>query len=202
MLEVSTEELDSRPTSPAPVSAARYCETQLEALGRLFTAAQDLSLEASRCALFLLGWYYPAEVGGVDLSLVGWRVSSPVATDMALVFQLMLHLQQSGAGVSQLGFDTQARSLLAIWFPEALGMPPRPATGPELKAFRQRHDLTRQACAALVRVPTSVYREWEQDRYPIPMALWIELRTLMGERRLRSTPRGAAAERVVWGRFG
>ncbi|WP_157383963.1 DUF7673 family protein, partial [Pseudomonas asplenii] len=183
------------------IAAGRHFGEQLEALDRLFTVADGLTLEASRCAVFLLGWFYPGEVGGIDLSLVAWKVSPTVAADMALVFQLMVQLQQRGAGVAQLGIEARARALLAVWFPEVLGLSPRPPAGTELKAFRRRHDLTAQACAELIRVPTALYKEWEQDCQSIPMTLWIELRTLMGERRQRSAPRGAAVERAMPGRF-
>jgi len=195
MLEVSAEQLSRTPVNLATIEAGRHWGEQLEALDRLFTVAHGLTLEASRCAVFLLGWFYPGEVGGIDLSLVGWKVSPRVGADMSQVFQLMVQLQQRGVGASQLGFDARARSLLATWFPEVLGMAPKPPAGPELKAFRRRHDLTPQACAELIRVPTALYKEWEQDCHPIPMTLWIELRTLMGERRLRSTSRGGPCVR-------
>ncbi|KPA89286.1 MULTISPECIES: DUF7673 family protein [Pseudomonas] len=201
MLEVSAEQLGRTPVTVGTIAAGRHFGEQLEALDRLFTVGHGLTLEASRCAVFLLGWFYPGEVGGIDLSLVAWKVSPAVAADMALVFQLMVQLQQRGVGVSQLGLEDRARALLAAWFPEVLGLAPRPPAGTELKAFRRRHDLTPQACAELVRVPTALYKEWEQDCHPIPLTLWIELRTLMGERRLRSTPRGVAMERAMPGRF-
>jgi len=200
MLEVRSEYLAGSAAKAGSSASHSYREEELEALDRLFASAEGSTLEASRCAVFLLGWYYPAEVGGIDLSRVGWKVSPFVAVDLSMVFALMVRLQQRGLGVTQLGHDARARSLLVMWFPEVLGMAPVPPTGHELKAFRRRHDLAVQDCAELVRVPLAIYKEWERDEHPIPLALWIELRALMGERRSGLTRLGLAAEGMLMAR--
>lgn len=191
MLEVRREHHACRKAKGTSELSCR--KEELEAIEHLFKCAEGSTVEAARCTVFLLGWYYPADVGGVDLSQLGWNLSALIVVDMSLVFALMIRLQQSGSDVAQLGFDSRARLLLASWFPEVLGMSPLPPTGQALKAFRRRHDLTVKACAELVRVPIVIYKEWERDKYPIPQALWIELRALMGERRSGLTRPGISA---------
>jgi hypothetical protein len=158
--------------------------------------AADSSLESARCAVFLLGWFAPGEVGGVDLSLIAWALSPQVAADMVNVFSLMVRMQQSCLPLDSLGINAKFRPLLKKWFPEVLGQEPAVPDGEELIAFRFRHDLTIPATAAMVRVSVATYTTWEKDEFPIPLPLWIELRALMGERRSVLTVPGISAEIV------
>jgi DNA-binding XRE family transcriptional regulator len=167
---------------------------EIEALTRLMSVAEGADIEAARCAVFLLGWYAPGEIGGVDLSLVGWGLSSGVTEDMVKVFGFMLRIQQRRLSIHSPKIDRLFHRLMEQWFPEVLGLDPTPPRGIDLRSFRNRHDLTARNVAKLLRVPVATVESWERDQYPMPLPLWIELRTLMGERRSILTVPGVAVE--------
>jgi len=194
MLKLITEHFSSVNLDSDSEGAGIFRLDEIEALSRLMLVAEGADIEAARCAVFLLGWYAPGEIGGVDLSLVGWGLSSTVTEDMVKVFGFMVRVQQRRLSIHSPKIDRRFHRLMEQWFPEVLGLDPKPPKGHDLRSFRNRHDLTTRNTATLLRVPVTTVESWERDQYPMPMPLWIELRTIMGERRSVLTVPGIAVE--------